>query len=138
VGASDLSGDVEVAATPNAQWQEVYLGALSESRRSVNARILGAVPQPCGYFSCRRAGQVISTGLCVADGDYAIVECMATRAEARRQGGADAVLRSLEAWAAERGAKTLALQAVDVNATAVALYTRFGFTSVATNRFWEN
>jgi GNAT superfamily N-acetyltransferase len=138
VGASDLSGDVEVAATPNAQWQEVYLGALSESRRSVNARILGAVPQPCGYFSCRRAGQVISTGLCVADGDYAIVECMATRAEARRQGGADAVLRSLEAWAAERGAKTLALQAVDVNAAAVALYTRFGFRSVATNRFWEN
>jgi N-acetylglutamate synthase len=138
VGASDFSGDVEVVATPNAQWQEVYFGAISESRRSVNARILGAVPQPCGYFSCQRAGQVISTGLCVADGDFAVVECMATRAEARRQGGADAVLRSLEAWAAERGAKTLALQAVDVNAAAVALYTRFGFTSVATNRFWEN
>jgi ribosomal protein S18 acetylase RimI-like enzyme len=138
VSAADSPADVEVAATPDAQWQEVYLGAISESRRSVNAKILGAVPQPCGFFSCRRAGQVISSGLCVADGDFAVVECMATRAEARRQGGADAVLRSLEAWAAERGVKTLALQAVAVNAAAIALYTRFGFASVATNRFWEN
>jgi N-acetylglutamate synthase len=137
VGACDPRADVDVAALPNAQWQEVYLGAISESRRSVNARILGAVPQPCGFFSCRRAGQVISTGLCVADGDFAVVECMATRAEARRQGGAEAVLRSLEAWAAEQGVKTLALQAVAVNAAAIALYTRFGFAPVATNRFWQ-
>ena len=137
VGGSNPSDDVEVAVTANAEWQQVYLGAISESRRSVNARILDAVPQPCGFFSCRRAGQVISTGLCVADGDFAVVECMATRAEARRQGGADAVLRSLEAWAAERGVKNLALQAVAANTAAIPLYTRFGFAAVATNRFWE-
>jgi ribosomal protein S18 acetylase RimI-like enzyme len=138
VGASDRAADVEVAAVPNVEWQEVYLGAISESRRSVNAKILGAVPQPCGYFSCRRAGQVISTGLCVADGDFAVIECMATRAEARRQGGADAVLRSLEAWAIARGVKTLALQAVADNTAAIPLYTRFGFAPVATNRFWQS
>src|SRR5437763_12106421 len=138
VGAANPAADVEVAAVPSAEWLAVYLGAITESRRSVNARILDAVPQPCGYFSCRRAGQVISTGLCVADGDFAVVECMATRLEARRHGGADAVLRSLEAWAAARGVKTLALQAVAVNTAAIALYTRFGFGSVATNRFWEN
>ena len=137
VATSDPPADVEVASAANAEWQEVYLGAISESRRSVNAKILGAVPQPCAFFSCRRAGQVISTGLCVADGDFAVIECMATRAEARRQGGADAVLRSLEAWAAGRGVKTLALQAVAVNTAAIPLYTRFGFAPVATNRFWE-
>jgi ribosomal protein S18 acetylase RimI-like enzyme len=137
VGASDPPADVEVTAAANAEWQEVYVGALSESRRSVNARILARVPQPCGFFSCWRAGQVISTGLCVADGDFAVIECMATRAEARRQGGAEAVLRSLEAWAAARGVKTLALQAVADNTAAIPLYTRFGFAPVATNRFWE-
>ena len=137
VSASAPPDDVEVAATPDAQWQEVYLGAISESRRKVNAKILGAVPQPCAFFSGRRAGQVISSGLCVADGDFAVIECMATRTEARRQGGADAVLRSLEAWAAARGVKTLALQAVAVNTGAIALYTRFGFAPAATNRFWE-
>src|SRR5689334_20295474 len=31
VSASDSPGDVEVASTANAQWQEVYLGAISES-----------------------------------------------------------------------------------------------------------
>jgi GNAT superfamily N-acetyltransferase len=138
VGTANPPADVEVAAAANAQWREVYLGAISESRRSVNERILGAVPQPCGFFSCRRDGKVISTGLCVADGDFAVVECMATREEARRQGGAEAVLHSIEAWAAERGAKALALQAVDVNAPAITLYARFGFAPVATNRFWEN
>jgi len=137
VGAANPSDGVEVAAAPNTEWQEVYLGAITESRRSVNAKILGTVPQPCGFFSCRRAGQVISSGLCVADGDFAVIECMATRAEARRQGGAEAVLHGLEAWAAERGVKTLALQAVAVNAAAIALYSRFGFAPVATNRFWE-
>jgi ribosomal protein S18 acetylase RimI-like enzyme len=138
VGTSNPPDDVEVAPVPNVEWQEVYLGAISESRRSVNAKILGAVPQPCGYFSCRRAGQVISTGLCVADGDFAVIECMATRAEVRRQGGADAVLRSLEAWAIARGVKTLALQAVADNTAAIPLYTRFGFAPVATNRFWQS
>ena len=137
VATSDPPADVEVASVPSAEWQEVYLGAITESRRTVNAEILGAVPQPCAFFSCRRAGQVISTGLCVANGDFAVIECMATRAEARRQGGADAVLHSLEAWAARRGVKTLALQAVAVNTAAIPLYTRFGFAPVATNRFWE-
>jgi GNAT superfamily N-acetyltransferase len=137
VGAAEPRADVEVASIANAQWQEVYVGALSESRRIVNAKILGRVPQPCGFFSCRRDGQVISSGLCVADGDFAVIECMATRADARRQGGAEAVLRSLEAWAAAQGVKTLALQAVADNAAAIPLYARFGFAPVATNRFWE-
>ena len=41
------------------------------------------------------------------------------------------------AWAAERGVKTLALQAVANNTAAIPLYTRIGFVPVATNRFWE-
>lgn len=136
IGDTNAPDDVEVTPAPHAEWLEVYLGAISENRRAVNAKILGAVPQPCSFFSCRREGQVISSGLCVADGDFAVVECMATRAEARRQGGAEAVLRSLEAWAAARGVKTLALQAVADNAAAIPLYARFGFAPVATNRFW--
>jgi GNAT superfamily N-acetyltransferase len=137
VGANGPATDVEVAPAATAEWLEVYLGAITESRRQVNAKILDKVPQPCAFFSCRRSGRVISSGLCVADSDFAVIECMATRAEARRQGGADAVLRSLDAWAAAQGVKTLALQVVAVNAPAIALYGRLGFVGVATNRFWE-
>jgi GNAT superfamily N-acetyltransferase len=136
VGSPNPSKDVEVSSIPNAEWREVYLGAISESRRTVNARILDAVPQPCAYFSYRLAGKVISTALCVADGAFAAVECMATRPEARRQGCADAVLRTLEVWAGAQGVRTLALQAVAINTPAVMLYTQFGFAAVATNRFW--
>jgi GNAT superfamily N-acetyltransferase len=46
------------------------------------------------------------------------------------------VLTAIEAWAAARGARTLALQAVAANAAAVALYRGVGFEPVATNRFW--
>ncbi len=79
---------------------------------------------------------MISTGLCVADGAFAVVECMATRTQARRQGGADAVLAAIEAWAAARGVRTLALQVVAANAPALALYRGCAFAPVATNRFW--
>jgi hypothetical protein len=57
VGSPNPSKDVEVSSIPNAEWREVYLGAISESRRTVNARILDAVPQPCAYFSYRLAGR---------------------------------------------------------------------------------
>jgi N-acetylglutamate synthase len=128
--------DISVADRADAEWREVYLAAVTESRRAVNARILDGIPPPCAWLSCRRGGKVISTGLCVVDGAFAVVECMATRTEARRQGGAAAVLAGIEAWAASRGARTLALQVVAANTPALALYGGLGFTPVATNRFW--
>ena len=132
----ELPADVVVADRADAEWHEVYLGAITESRRAINAKILAGVPSPCAWLSCRRGGKTISAGLCVADGAFAVVECMATRAEARRQGGADAVLVGIEAWAAARGVRTLALQVVATNPPALALYRRRGFAPVATNRFW--
>jgi len=134
--ARELPAGVEIADTGDAAWREVYLAAITESRRATNARILDAIPRPCGWFACRRGGRTIATGLCVADGDLAVVECMATRADARRQGGGRAVLAGIEAWAAMRGVRALALQAVIGNLPAVALYRGFGFEPVATNRFW--
>jgi N-acetylglutamate synthase len=130
--------DVEIAASAGADWREVYLGAITESRRKVNARIIETIPEPRAFFACRRDGSVISTALGVADasGERAIIECMATRAEARRQGGAQAVLRALERWAGEQGARSLGLQVVAANAPALALYRGLGFVPVGSNRFW--
>ena len=134
--AREPPADVSVTDRADAQWREVYLAAVTESRRAINAKILDAVPRPCAWLACRRGGQVISSGLCVVDGAFAVVECMATRGEARRQGGADAVLAGIEAWAVAHGVRTLALQVVAANAPALALYRGFGFAPVATNRFW--
>jgi N-acetylglutamate synthase len=136
VTSREPPADVTIAEQADAEWREIYLAAITESRRAINAKILAAVPSPCAWLSSRRAGKVISTGLCVLDGAFAVIECMATRAEARRQGGAQAVLAGIEAWAAMRGARMLALQVVATNPPAIALYRGFGFTPVATNRFW--
>jgi GNAT superfamily N-acetyltransferase len=136
VTSRELPPGIEIADQGDAAWREIYLRAITESRRATNAKILDTIPQPCAWFSCRRGGRVISTGLCVADGDFAVVECMATCADARRQGGAQAVLSGIEVWAAARGVRALALQVVAANPPAVALYRAFGFAPVATNRFW--
>lgn len=136
VARRDAPGNVEVSERPGDAWRGVYLGAITENRRVINAEILKSIPQPCAFFACKREGRVISTGLGVADGGFAAIECMATRADARRQGGAQAVLAAIEHWAEREGAHTLALQAVAINAAAIALYRGFGFEQVATNRFW--
>ena len=79
------------------------------------------------FFSCRRAGVVVGSGLSVADGPLASIQCMATLASARRQGCAQAVLAAIEAWAAAQGCTHLYLQVEATNAGAVALYESFGF-----------
>ncbi len=42
------------------QWREVYLGAITGNRRSINTLILDTIPGPRTFFACRLAGRVIS------------------------------------------------------------------------------
>ena len=128
--------DTEQHDQAEAEWQDVYLGAITENRRDVNRLILETIPSPRQFFVCRRDGRVISTALSVIGHRCAVVECVATRADARRQGGADAVMRALEFWAATQDADLLGLQVVATNAAAIALYERLGFVAGARNRFW--
>ncbi|HRD78796.1 MAG TPA: hypothetical protein PK264_23140, partial [Hyphomicrobiaceae bacterium] len=72
---SQPPGDVEVTAAPTSEWLEVYLAAISASRRPVAQSIVERVPGPRAFFACRRSGRVIATGLSVADGPLAVVMC---------------------------------------------------------------
>jgi N-acetylglutamate synthase len=128
--------EVTVTYDPVPEWLDVYLEAITENRRAVNRRILGRVPDPRAFFAVRGGGRVISTALGVVDGGHAVVECVATRADARGQGAAGLAMRSLMNWAASLGAHTIGLQVVDGNRPAIALYQRLGFKTVCTNRFW--
>jgi N-acetylglutamate synthase len=128
--------DVEITDQPTADWRAVYLEAVSESRRAVNQEILRRIPDPRAFISVRRDGAVISTALGVAHGGFAVAECVATRADARGQRGAEAAMRGLMVWAASLGAHGIGLQVLEDNAPAVRLYQRLGFRPVATNRFW--
>jgi len=128
--------DVLIADHPDAEWLGVYLEAITESRRSVNRQILRRIPDPRAFFSVRRDGRVISTALCVVDRGHAVVECVATREDARGQRGASSAMRALMVWAASWGAHTVGLQVVENNEPALKLYRGLGFEPVCTNRFW--
>jgi ribosomal protein S18 acetylase RimI-like enzyme len=130
------AGTSETSQEPGREWLEVYLGAITENRRTVNAAILEAVPKPRSFLACRRNGKVVSTALGVADRDCAVIECVATGAGSRRQGGARTVLGALEAWAQQQGVRLLGLQVAETNAAAIALYGSLGFRGVDRNRFW--
>ena len=114
----------------------VYLGEITESRRAANAEILTRIPQPRAFFGCRRGGMIVSTALCVGGRGCAVIECVTTRTDARRQGSARAVLTALEHWASLQDIDRIGLQVVGGNVPAVTLYKRLGFVTGATNSFW--
>jgi ribosomal protein S18 acetylase RimI-like enzyme len=129
IAGSALSApaDVVVSADASPEWLAVYLAGLSPDRRAVAPAILAGLPLARAYFTCTRAGAAVGSGLSVAGGSLASVQCMATLAGARRQGCARAVLAAIEAWAAAQGATHLYLQAEAGNTAAVTLYEAFGF-----------
>ena len=131
------AADVECRDHAWDEWCNVYLGAITESRQVVNRQILSAIPRPRSFFGCRKNGEVISTALCVIGFGCAVVECVATRSDARRQGGGRTVMAGLLSWAAQQDAKVVGLQVAHHNVPALRLYRSLGFTEGATNRFWS-
>jgi GNAT superfamily N-acetyltransferase len=125
--ATRAPAGVELSAEPTPEWLPVYLAGLSPSRREIAPAILAGLPARRCYFSCRRAGRVVGSGLSIADGSLASVQCMATIEGFRRQGSAQAILSAVEAWAAAQGCTHLYLQAEAANTPAMTLYEGFGF-----------
>ena len=119
--------EVSLSSEPERGWLAVYLAGLTADRVTVAPSILERLPPRRVFLACRRAGEVVGSGLCVADGRVASVQCMATSADQRRRGCARAVLAAIEAWAAGQGCTHLYLQAERANRPAIALYASFGF-----------
>jgi len=122
---------IETSDRPSAGWLAAYLSGLSASRRDVAPRILAGLPRAAIYASAMRAGEVVASGLSIADGAVASVQCMATLPAAQRQGAATAILAAIERQAAAAGCRALYLQTGAGNDAAIALYRRFGFAVIS-------
>ena len=127
---------ITVENDPGPEWMEIYMSAITASRRAVNRQILQRIPDPRAFFSVHSGSRVISVALGVVNDGQAIAECVATREDARGQRGADTAMRALMIWAVSLGAHTIGLQVVEQNRPAIALYRRLGFQVVCTNQFW--
>jgi N-acetylglutamate synthase len=128
--------DVEIHDHASEEWMSIYLGAITENRRMVNAEIIRHIRAPHAFFGYRDGCAIVSTALCVIGHGCAVIECVATRANARRQGAANAVLQALTHWACQQGVDWIGLQVVRDNTAAVTLYQNQGFVAGATNTFW--
>lgn len=104
-----------------------------EERRSIARRL----PRPAAFAVRERDGRALAVGASAVADTLAGVFLMRTVPDARRQGHALHILRSLMQWASENGATHAFLQVDAVNAPAVALYEHEGFTALTTYRFWR-
>lgn len=126
--ASPTMADVEVSAAPSAEWLAIYAASIDAARRDALAATLARVPDKRGFFVVRRDGLALASALCVISPDgIAIVECVATDAARRRSGAAQLAMTALESWAATNGAGAAALQVVETNTAARALYDGRGY-----------
>ena len=128
---------VETATSAGAGWVDTYATVLSAERRASAPRILARVPEPRRMIGVRRDGQHLATVLVVADGPIAVVECVATRPEARRMGIARVAMEAAIAEARALGATSVALGMAATNTAARALYTGLGFVEVGGNSYFR-
>src|SRR3954451_23385179 len=132
----DIQAEVEIHDHPSEEWLAVYLDAITQNRRVVNVEIIRHIRAPHAFFAYRDGCAILSTALCVIGHGCAVIECVATRDNARRRGAATAVLSALTHWAGQQGVDWIGLQVVRDNTAAVALYQSQGFVAGATNTFW--
>ena len=125
-----VPADVLVSTVPSAEWMAVYLSGLSDSRQAAAPHILERLPPGAKFISALADGRVATSGLTIGDGALASVQCMATRPDAQRRGGAQRVLQMIEHVAARDGRHALYLQTAENNLAARALYARMGFADV--------
>ena len=118
---------VEYFATAAPEWFDCYASVITPERRRVAPRILERIPRGSAFCGLRRDGRIVATALAVAHNDVVIAECVATLTEARGTGAARAVMRGLEVWGAGQGCTIAALQALEHNAPAQALYKALGY-----------
>jgi N-acetylglutamate synthase len=130
-----LKVEIDDAAGPD--WIETYAATLVGDRRLSAPRILARVPRPRRMIGVRNRGVHIATVLVVADGPIAVIECVATRPEARRTGAARFAMLTALDQARLLGSTSIALGVVAANAPARALYASLGFEPIGQNRYFS-
>jgi ribosomal protein S18 acetylase RimI-like enzyme len=134
--AEEVAG-VELAASPDAGWEQVFLGegfdpVDGRSRLAVLRRSRSAV-----FASIREGARTVACGSACFSHDWCGVHGMRTAPDRRGRGLANQVLQALARAAQARGVTRAFLQVDQANATAQALYRRRGFATAWAYAYWQ-
>lgn len=128
---------LEVQLVPRAEpawletWWAVDPRGDAEHRWAV-AAIVARIAEPVAFASVLVDGECAGVALGVLVDGVLVLECVATRPEARRHGVARAAIGTLGRWAAEHGAKACLLAVLEANGPGNALYEALGLTEAST------
>lgn len=129
--------DVILTDLDDPTWLSAFAQAdgLSAARQVTLGAMLSAIVPSAKLARIEQHGEAIAFGMAVAERGYVSFYDMLTKGDHRRRGHGRRILESLLAWGRDQGATRGALQVVEANARARALYASFGFTSVYGYRY---
>ena len=128
--------DPRFEATTQAEWLNVYaaLTDLPTTARALHAALLSGIRTDCLFGVLIAGGQPRACGLAVLERELVGLFDVVTDAGFRQQGLGHALVTSLLARAADRGATTAYLQVAEANSPARRLYDTLGFAPLY--RYW--
>ncbi len=116
---------VDVRATPDAAWLELY-HYRGQELPPVAVRVLTNAAQPA-FVSLREGGRAVAVARGAISRGWAGVTAVEVAPDRRRLGLGTQVMAALSDWARQQGATASYLQVARANAGAVALYERLGY-----------
>ncbi len=125
VATPDRAATVTIDDTVGSAWLGLYGRAVG-----LDQAVVAQVLQSGDDVAFARVGDpVVAIGRGVVSGDWLGLQAVEVSPTHHRQGLATAVVETLLAWGASRGALSAYLQTLPDNLGAVQLYARFGFTT---------
>jgi N-acetylglutamate synthase len=126
--------DARLAPRPEPAWLATWWtvdprGGASQLESA--AAIISRIAEPVAFASVIAGGTCAGVALGALVDGLLVLECVATRPEARRRGVARAAIGALGRWAAERGATRALLAVQEMNTPARALYEAIGLTEAS-------
>ena len=135
----EMAWEMSLSPTVTPAWLMAYgLGeGIRASELPGRQAIMDTIIAPARYALALRHGEPVAVGSAVVQGDWVGLFNIATLPQWRRQGAAQAILRTLLAWGLAQGASRTYLQVMASNAPALALYARLGYTTLYTYHYRE-
>jgi len=134
LGEPDLP--VQLDTAPGDAW--LALAAARKNGLPAAAHHVLSAPPEVRFAAGYAEGPLVAIGRGVRTGRWLGVSLVEVVPEARRQGWAQAVVRTLARWAADSGATQSYLQVEESNAPAVALYEGMGYRAHHTYVTWRD